>query len=114
CSREAFRLMRGRGGSIVLVSSLSGVTGAEKFAGMAAYVAAKSGLAGLTEVLAVEGRPERIRVNAISPGAVDTAMLRIAGVEGPALSPAEVARVIVWLASSESDPLTGANLRMDP
>ena len=114
CSREAFRLMRGRGGSIVLVSSLSGVAGAEKFAGMAGYVAAKSGLAGLTEVLAVEGRQERIRVNAISPGAVETAMLRIAGVEGPRLQPAEVARMIVWLASKDSEPLSGANLRLDP
>ena len=114
CSREAFRLMRGRGGTIVMVSSLSGVFGAEKFPGMSAYVAAKSGLAGLTEALAVEGREFGIRVNAISPGAVDTDMLRIAGVEGPALSPAEVARMIVWLASPESAPLSGANLRMDP
>lgn len=114
CSREAFRLMRLQGGSIVFVSSLSGVAGAEKFPGMAAYVAAKSGLAGLTEVLAVEGRPFQIRVNAISPGAVDTPMLRIAGVGGPALTPADVARVIVWLASPESAPLSGGNLRMDP
>jgi NAD(P)-dependent dehydrogenase (short-subunit alcohol dehydrogenase family) len=114
CSREAFRLMSENGGSIVFVSSLSGVAGAEKFPGMAAYVAAKSGLAGLSEALAVEGRPRQIRVNAISPGAVDTAMLRIAGVEGPALKPADVARVIVWLASPESAPLTGGNLRMDP
>ncbi len=114
CSREAFRLMRRQGGAIVMVSSLSGVAGAEKFPGMAAYVAAKSGLAGLTEALAVEGREHGIRVNAISPGAVDTEMLRIAGVEGPALSPSDVARVIVWLASPESAPLTGANLRMDP
>jgi 3-oxoacyl-[acyl-carrier protein] reductase len=114
CGREAFRLMRGHGGAIVMVSSLSGVFGAEKFPGMAAYVAAKSGLAGLTEALAVEGRPLRIRVNAVSPGAVDTPMLRIAGVEGPALKPAEVARTIVWLASPESAPLSGANLRMDP
>lgn len=114
CSREAFRLMRRSGGAIVMVSSLSGVAGAEKFPGMAAYVAAKSGLAGLAEALAVEGREHGIRVNAISPGAVDTEMLRIAGVEGPALSPSEVARVIVWLASPESAPLTGANLRMDP
>ena len=114
CSREAFRLMRARGGSIVMVSSLSGVAGAEKFPGMAAYVAAKSGLAGLAEALAVEGRPHGIRVNAISPGAVDTPMLRIAGVEGPRLQPAEVARIIVWLASPESAPLSGANLRLDP
>jgi NAD(P)-dependent dehydrogenase (short-subunit alcohol dehydrogenase family) len=114
CSREAFRLMRRRGGAIVFVSSLSGVAGAEKFPGMSGYVAAKSGLAGLTEALSVEGRPLGIRVNAISPGAVDTPMLRVAGVEGPMLEPAEVARVIVWLASPESAPLTGGNLRMDP
>ena len=114
CSREAFRLMRKSGGSIVMVSSLSGVQGAEKFPGMAAYVAVKSGLAGLTEALAVEGRPLGIRVNAISPGAVDTPMLRIAGVEGPRLQPVEVARIIVWLASPESAPLSGSNLRLDP
>ncbi len=114
CSREAFRLMRGRGGTIVMVSSLSGVFGAEKFPGMAAYVAAKSGLAGLTEVLAVEGHELGIRVNAISPGSVDTPMRLIAGVEGRVLAPADVARVVVWLASAESAPLSGANLRMDP
>lgn len=114
CSREAFRLMRDHGGSIVMISSLSGVAGAEKFPGMAAYVSAKSGLAGLTEALAAEGRELGIRVNAISPGSVDTPMLRIAGVEGPALQPLEVARVALWLASSESAPISGANIRMDP
>ncbi|HKW70464.1 MAG TPA: SDR family oxidoreductase [Candidatus Dormibacteraeota bacterium] len=114
CSREAFKFMRRRGGSIVFVSSLSGVSGAEKFPGMAAYVAAKSGLAGLTEVLAVEGKQRKIRVNAVSPGSVDTPMLRIAGVGGAVLQPAEVARIIVWLASPESAPISGANLRMDP
>jgi NAD(P)-dependent dehydrogenase (short-subunit alcohol dehydrogenase family) len=114
CSREAFRLMRERGGSIVMISSLSGVAGAEKFPGMAAYVAAKSGLAGLVEALAVEGREHGIRVNALSPGSVDTPMLRIAGIEGPALEPLEVARIATWLASPESAPVSGANLRMDP
>ena len=113
CSREAFRRM-GPGGTIVNVSSLSGVAGAEKFAGMAAYVAAKSGLAGLTEVLAVEGRPLGIRVNAISPGAIDTPMLRLAGVPGRKFAPAEVARVVAWLAAPDSAPLTGANLRLEP
>lgn len=113
CSREAFLRMK-TGGSIVLVSSLSGVQGAEKFPGMAAYVAAKSGLAGLTEALAVEGRPLGIRVNAVSPGAVDTAMLKIAGVEGPRLEPSQVAAIIAWLCSPDSAPMSGANLRIDP
>ena len=113
CSREAFRRMK-PGGSIVMVSSLSGVIGAEKFPGMAAYVAAKSGLAGLTEALAVEGRPVGIRVNAVSPGAVDTPMLVTASVGGPKLQPREVARVIRWLCSPESAPISGANIRLDP
>jgi NAD(P)-dependent dehydrogenase (short-subunit alcohol dehydrogenase family) len=113
CSREAFRRMRD-GGSIVNISSLSGVAGAEKFPGMAAYVAAKSGLAGLTEVLAVEGRPLGIRVNAVSPGAIDTPMLKESGVPGRKFAPAEVARIVAWLATPESAPLTGANLRLEP
>jgi len=113
CSREAFRRMRD-GGAIVNVSSLSGVAGAEKFPGMAAYVAAKSGLAGLNEVLAVEGRPLGIRVNAVSPGAIDTPMLKESGVPGRKFAPVEVARIVGWLASADSAPLTGANLRLDP
>jgi NAD(P)-dependent dehydrogenase (short-subunit alcohol dehydrogenase family) len=113
CSQAAFRLMK-PGGTIVNVSSLSGVFGADKFPKMAAYVAAKSGLAGLTEVLAVEGRPLGIRVNAVSPASVDTEMGRLAGISQEPLSPEEVARVIVWLATSDSAPLTGANIRIDP
>lgn len=114
CSRAAFRRM-GAGGSIVNVSSLSGWWGAEKFPGMAAYVAAKSGLAGLTEALAVEGRELGIRVNAVSPGSIQTPMLELSGApRRPALEPAAVARVVGWLASPESAPLTGANLRVDP
>jgi NAD(P)-dependent dehydrogenase (short-subunit alcohol dehydrogenase family) len=114
CSRAAFRRMA-RGSAIVNVSSLSGVFGAEKFPGMAAYVAAKSGLAGLTEALAVEGRPLGIRVNAVSPGSVQTPMLALSGApKDPSLRPQEVARVIAWLLSPESAPLSGANLRLDP
>lgn len=113
CSRAALRRMR-PGATIVNVSSLSGFAGAEKFPRMAAYVAAKSGLAGLTEALAVEGRPLGIRVNAVSPGAVATPMLALSGApKDPALLPEEVARVIAWLAGRESAPLSGANLRID-
>jgi NAD(P)-dependent dehydrogenase (short-subunit alcohol dehydrogenase family) len=113
CSRAALRRM-GPGGTIVNVSSLSGVQGAEKFPRMAAYVSAKSGLAGLTEALAVEARPLGIRVNAVSPGAIATPMQALGGAAGqPALRPEEVARVIAWLVGPESAPLSGANLRLD-
>jgi len=113
CSQAAFRLM-GPGGTIVNVSSLSGVSGTDKFPKMSAYVAAKSGLAGLTEALAVEGRPLGIRVNAVSPASVDTEMGRMAGIGQEPLLPEEVARMIAWLATPESAPLTGANIRIDP
>jgi NAD(P)-dependent dehydrogenase (short-subunit alcohol dehydrogenase family) len=62
----------------------------------------------------VEGGPLHIRVNAVSPGAIETPMLGISGVAGPRLDASEVARVIGWLASSASAPLSGANLRLDP
>jgi NAD(P)-dependent dehydrogenase (short-subunit alcohol dehydrogenase family) len=114
CSRAAFRRM-GPGGAIVNVSSLSGVAGAEKFPEMAAYVAAKSGLAGFTEAAAVEGRALGIRVNAVSPGSVRTSMLELSGApKEPSLEPREVAGIVAWLAAPESAPLSGANLRLDP
>src|SRR5260370_5735290 len=77
CSQAAFRLM-GPGGTIVNVSSLSGVSGADKFPKMSAYVAAKSGLAGLTATLAGEGPPLGIRVNAVTPPTVANAIGRLA------------------------------------
>lgn len=114
CSRAALRRME-PGGRIVMVSSLSGWMGAEKFPGMAAYVAAKSGLTGFGEALAVEAKPRGIRVNTVSFGSVRTPMLDVAGAPSdPAFDPAEVAPVIAWLASPESAPLTGANLRVEP
>ena len=112
CARQAFRLMRERGGAIVNVSSLGGVPGTEKFPGYAAYTVSKFALTGLTEALAAEGREHHIRVNAVAPGAVDTAMLRQAA---PHLrtrtGPADVAKVIAFLCdSTESGCMTGATL----
>ncbi len=112
CARQAFRLMQERGGTIVNVSSLGGVPGTEKFPGYAAYTVSKFALIGLTEALAAEGREHQIRVNAVAPGAVDTAMLRQAA---PHLrtrtGPADVAKVIAFLCdSTESGCMTGATL----
>ncbi|HEX6488601.1 MAG TPA: SDR family oxidoreductase [Candidatus Dormibacteraeota bacterium] len=114
CSRAALRRMES-GGRIVLVSSLSGWMGAEKFPGMAAYVAAKAGLTGFGEALAVEAKPRGIRVNTVSLGSVRTPMLEVAGAPpDPAFDPNQVAPVIGWLASEASAPLSGANLRVEP
>jgi NAD(P)-dependent dehydrogenase (short-subunit alcohol dehydrogenase family) len=116
CARAAFRQMAEQqpsGGSIVNVSSLSGVRGPEKFPGLAAYNVSKAGLLALSDILAVEGKPHGIRVNAVSPGAVETEMLRQAGHGLKALAtPEHVARTIAFLVSDLSHPATGANLEI--
>ena len=95
------------------VASLSGVRGPEKFPGLAAYNVSKAGLLALTDILAVEGKPHDIRVNAVSPGAVETQMLREAGHGLRALAtPDDVARTILFLVSDASRPTTGANLEI--
>lgn len=114
CSRAAFRaLQAGGGGQIILISSLSGVRGPEKFPGLAAYNVSKAGVLALSEILAVEGRPHAIRVNCVSPGAVDTAMLRQAGHGLKAgVTPEQVGAFLAWLCLPEAAILTGANVEI--
>ena len=71
--RQSYPLMRAHGGAIVNIGSVHAMATS---AGMAAYVTTKGGLTALTRALAIELAPDRIRVNAVSPGAVDTPMLR--------------------------------------
>jgi NAD(P)-dependent dehydrogenase (short-subunit alcohol dehydrogenase family) len=112
CARAAFRAMAD-GGQIVLLSSLSGVRGPEKFPGLAAYNASKAGVLALSEILAVEGRPHGIRVNCVSPGAVDTAMLRQAGHGLRAgVTPEQVGAFLASLCLPEAAILTGANVEI--
>jgi len=112
CCRAAFTIMRKAGrGRIVTVASLSGVYATEKFPGLAAYNASKYGVIGLTEGIAVEGKPFGITAISVSPGAVDTDMLRRANPSlRPSLVPDEVAAMIVALLDSPLSVASGANI----
>jgi NAD(P)-dependent dehydrogenase (short-subunit alcohol dehydrogenase family) len=119
-------MIRRGGGSIVYTSSFVGNT--IGFPGMSAYAAAKAGLVGLTKVLAAELGAQKIRVNAILPGATDTPANHAnlpgapqgtrAFIEGlHALkrfaSPEEVAQSALYLASDASSFITGTALFVD-
>ncbi|HEX9376965.1 MAG TPA: SDR family oxidoreductase [Actinomycetota bacterium] len=112
CCRRAFGAMRRRGGGrIVAISSLSGVYATEKFPGLSAYNASKAGIVGLVEGLAVEGREHGISALCLSPGAVDTEMLRLANPSlRPGLQPEDVGHLIVELLDGPIHALTGTNL----
>jgi NAD(P)-dependent dehydrogenase (short-subunit alcohol dehydrogenase family) len=112
CCRAAFTAMAPAGeGRIVTIASLSGVYATEKFPGLAAYNVSKYGVIGLTEAIAVEGREHGISAVCLSPGAVDTEMLRRANPAlRPGLTPADVAELIVALLDSPLAPVSGANI----
>jgi NAD(P)-dependent dehydrogenase (short-subunit alcohol dehydrogenase family) len=112
CCRAAFAAMRdGGGGRIVNIASLSGVYATEKFPGLAAYNVSKYGVVGLTEAIAVEGRAHGITAICVSPGAVDTEMLRRANPAlRPGLTPDQVAELIVALIDSPLVPASGSNI----
>jgi NAD(P)-dependent dehydrogenase (short-subunit alcohol dehydrogenase family) len=112
CCRAAFTAMRaGGGGRIVNIASLSGVYATEKFPGLTAYNASKYAVIGLTEAIAVEGKSFGISAICVSPGAVDTQMLRRANPDlRPGLTPDQVANLIVALLDSPLVPASGANI----
>lgn len=105
-------LERGRG-AIVNVASISGIPGPEKFPGWVSYCAAKGAVISLTDALAVEVKDRGVRVNAVSPGSVDTPMWAAASGGAPASMTAdEVAETILFLASDRSRPMNGQNLHV--
>jgi len=121
-SKAAVRpMMKQRGGSIV---NLTSVVGEQGNAGQTAYAAAKAGLIGLTKALAREVGSRNIRVNAVSPGWIETDMTRDlpeeakkSMAEGAALGRAgtarEVAEAIAFLASERASFITGEVLRVN-
>jgi len=112
CCRAAFTAMAPAGeGRIVNIASLSGVYATEKFPGLAAYNVSKYGVIGLTEAIAVEGKEHGISAVCLSPGAVDTEMLRRANPAlRPGLTPDDVAELIVALLDSPLAAASGANI----
>jgi len=111
CRRALPKMIERRIGVVVNVSSISGVTGPEKFPGYVSYSASKAAVIALTETLAVEVKEHGIRVNCVSPGSVDTKMWALAGGGAPAdMTPEEVAEAILFLASARSRPMNGQNL----
>jgi len=118
-TRQFINGMRERGfGRIVNMASVNGQTG--QF-GQANYSAAKAGIHGFTMAVAKEGAAKGVTVNTVSPGYVRTSMTdaipekvreSIIGQVpvGRLAEPAEIARVVGFLAASESAYITGANI----
>lgn len=98
------------GGRIINIASRAGREGTPL---LSAYCAAKHGVVGFTRALAAELRAAKVSVNAICPGSVDTAMLKV-GMPGgkPEMSPDDIASTAVFLATpapfGAPDALTGA------
>jgi NAD(P)-dependent dehydrogenase (short-subunit alcohol dehydrogenase family) len=109
------------GGAIVNMASVAGVNGT---ANLAAYVAGKAGIIGLTKVAALDYADQGIRVNVVAPGPILTYHLEAAGPEAQRLAGlsvpmrrtgtvAEVAQTVLWLCSEQSSFITGAVIPVD-
>jgi NAD(P)-dependent dehydrogenase (short-subunit alcohol dehydrogenase family) len=130
--RHSYPMMRGHDGAIVNVSSVHAIATS---ANIAAYAASKGALLTLTRALAIELASDKIRVNAVLPGAVDTPMLHagltrghVQGADvqelmqdlgrrtviGRVGQPEEIAQAILFLADNErSSFITGQALVVD-
>jgi NAD(P)-dependent dehydrogenase (short-subunit alcohol dehydrogenase family) len=121
-SQAAVEVMREQpdGGSVINMSSIGGIRGLEN---SSLYCASKGGVTNLTRELAVEHGEHGVRVNALNPGFIETAMTMEDGDTaggileqtplGRAGQPDEVADAALFLASDESAFVTGHNLVMD-
>ncbi len=121
CAAVAKPMMKQRSGSIVLVTSIVGMIGN---AGQAAYSASKAGLIGLCKSVAKELGSRNIRVNAVAPGLIETAMTETMpdaareylikqAALGRAGTPEDVSRVVAFLCSDDAGYITGQTLVVD-
>jgi NAD(P)-dependent dehydrogenase (short-subunit alcohol dehydrogenase family) len=120
---EIAHMLAQGGGAIVNTSSIAGVTALPN---LGLYAASKHGIIGLTRAAALEGGRSGIRVNAIGPGPVETALLENMTAGRVPLSvisannplgrisqPIEIARAIVWLCSDQASYVNGHVLLAD-
>lgn len=100
-------------GTIVNVASISGVSGPQKFPGFVSYCTAKAGVIAFTEALGAELSGTGVRINSLSPGSVDTKMLRQANADlRPDMTSDEVVETILFLASERSRPINGQDVHV--
>jgi NAD(P)-dependent dehydrogenase (short-subunit alcohol dehydrogenase family) len=125
CMRAQIPVMReGGGGAIVNTASVAALVGQ---AGATAYCASKHGVLGLTKAAALENAKSGIRINAICPGLVRTAMsdrlvamdprlydsLAAASPIGRVAAPEEIAEAVIWLCSPAASYVIGHALTID-
>ena len=121
---EIPEMRKNRKGVIINCSSVAGLIG---FQGLPAYVASKHGVIGLTKTAALENAPLGIRINAVCPGVIQTAMIdRLTGKTKEAIKqftelepvgrfgqPDEIANAVIWLCSDEASFVTGVAMPVD-
>jgi 3-oxoacyl-[acyl-carrier protein] reductase len=121
CTAVARPMIKQRSGSIVLISSIVGLVGA---AGQAAYAASKAGLFGLAKSTAKELGSRNVRVNAVAPGYIETAMTDALPPEAKARflsgvplgrlgTPEDVSGTVAFLCSDAARYITGQTLIVD-
>jgi NAD(P)-dependent dehydrogenase (short-subunit alcohol dehydrogenase family) len=114
-------MLASRGGAVVNMASVAGVRATSN---LAAYVAGKAAIIGLTEVAALDYADRGVRVNVVAPGPILTHHLARAGDEAQRLAaesvpmrrvgqPREVADVVLWLCSPQASFVTGATVPID-
>ena len=121
---EIPQMLKNNKGVIINCASVAGLNG---FAGLPAYTATKHGVVGLTKSAALEYAKQGIRVNAVCPGVIHTAMIdRLTGKDkevekqytdmepmGRMGNPEEVAEAVVWLCSDAASFVTGVAMPVD-
>ncbi len=126
CMKYELRQMLRQGGGAI-VNTSSAAAGLKGSRNVSAYVASKHGIIGLTRSAALEYARSNVRINAVCPGTIHTAMIdRFAGgderilaqyAEGEPVgrlgTPEDVANAVLWLCSDAAGFVTGASLTVD-